>query len=109
MLGLPPIHDTATGAQSQSNAAAQSRVRVENGVSDLHPEHQPERAVTSVEAGKMLACICIRDGNADLSNRDALERGAIGQRIRVKIQTTGKILDAQVVGRGQLEAEYDRA
>jgi hypothetical protein len=107
MLGLPPIHDTATGAQSQSNAAAQSRVRVENGVSDLHPEHQPERAVTSVEAGKIARLHLVSGtGTQIFLTVTALERGAIGQRIRVKIQTTGKILDAQVVGRGQLEAEY---
>jgi hypothetical protein len=36
----------------------------------------------------------------------SLERGAIGQTVRVKIQETGKILDARVVGRNQLEAEF---
>jgi flagella basal body P-ring formation protein FlgA len=39
-------------------------------------------------------------------NATALERGAIGQRVRVKIQPTGRVLDARVVGHGQLEAEF---
>lgn len=36
----------------------------------------------------------------------SLERGTLGQIVRVKIQNTGKILSARVVGRNQLEAIF---
>jgi hypothetical protein len=107
MLGLPSIHETGTPAKSDSSAATQIRARMENGLSDLNPERQPERAVTYVDAGKLARLHLISGtGTQIFLTVTALERGAIGQRIRVKIQTTGKVLDAQVVGRGQLEAEY---
>jgi hypothetical protein len=107
MLGLPPIHEPGTAVTSQSNAAKQMSVRMENGLSDLHPERQPKQGVTYVEAGKIARLHLVSGTMTQIFlTVTALERGAIGQRIRVRIQTTGKILDAQVVGRGQLEAEY---
>ena len=107
MLGLPPIHEPGTAAKSQSNPTMLMRGPMESGLSDSHTARQPERVATYVEAGKIARLHLVSGtGTQIFLSVTPLERGAIGQRIRVKIQTTGKILDAEVVGRGQLEAEY---
>jgi hypothetical protein len=107
MLGLPPIHEPGTAAMSQSDPEMQMRVAMENRLSGLHPERQSVRYATDVEAGRIARLHLVsRTGTQIFLTVTALERGAIGQRIRVKIQTTGEILEAQVVGREQLEAAY---
>jgi hypothetical protein len=107
MLGLPPIHEPLTAARSQSNAAADTRAPLGNGRSDAPATKLPERTVTYVEAGKIARLHLVSaTGTEIFLTVTALDRGSIGQRVRVKIRTTGRILDAQVVGRGQLEAEY---
>jgi hypothetical protein len=60
-----------------------------------------------VEAGKMARLhLSSGSGMQMYLAATALERGTLGQIIRVKIQDTGKILPANVVGRGQLEAQF---
>jgi hypothetical protein len=78
--------------------------------SDLFKQHSTrtsERAATIVEAGKTAQLHLISGKTTEMFLAAiALERGALGQHIRVRLETTGRVLEAQVVGAGQLEAEF---
>ena len=66
-----------------------------------------QQRVTLVEAGKIARLRLISGPSTQLSlDVTALEPGAIGQRIRVRLRPTGKILEAQVTGWRQVEANY---
>jgi hypothetical protein len=66
-----------------------------------------QQRVTLVEPGKLARLRLISGPSAQLSlDVTALEAGAIGQRIRVRLRPTGKILEAQVTGWRQVEANY---
>lgn len=59
-----------------------------------------------VESGQSASLHFVSNGRMQMYLiATSLEKGALGQNIRVKIQSTGKILVAHVIGRGQLEAE----
>jgi hypothetical protein len=76
-------------------------------LSGLYGERHTEHGETEVEPGKAARLhLTSASGTQMFLNATALERGAIGQRVRVKIQPTGRVLDARVVGHGQLEAEF---
>jgi len=66
-----------------------------------------QQRVRLVEAGKIARLRLISGPSTQLSlDVTALEPGAIGQRIRVRLRPTGKILEAQVTGWRQVEANY---
>ena len=122
MLGGPAIQAAAVDVKLQSNAP-----KTESNIADLKPdqklglkpdltldlkrdlnhERPAQSAAAFVDVGKIANLHLVSGtGSQMFLTATALERGALGQSIRVKIRTTGKILDAHVVGRGQLEAEY---
>jgi hypothetical protein len=115
MLGLPSDRNSETVASVQTSAAARrARSRLEDraddkasGPSNLPSGEPAVRPVMCVEAGKLARLHLVSTtGTQIYLTVTALDRGARGQFVRVKIQTTGKILEARVVDRGQLEAEY---
>ena len=62
---------------------------------------------TLVEAGKIARLRLISGASTQLSlDVTALEPGAFGQQIRVRLRPTGKILEAQVIGWRQVEANF---
>ncbi len=66
-----------------------------------------DRPVAMVEAGKTAQLHLVSGKTTEMFlPAVALERGALGQQIRVRLESTGRILEAQVVGAGQLEAEF---
>jgi hypothetical protein len=70
--------------------------------------HTPaQQRVTLVEAGKIARLRLISGPSTQLSlDVTPLEPGAFGQRIRVRLRPTGKILEAQVIGWRQVEANF---
>jgi len=104
MLGLPPISGSGAGIKASSNFVSFNPTRMENGATSTRPAQRP---VIFVEAGKIAYLHLISGDRTEMFlTATPLERGALGQHIRAKIQNTGRILEAQVVGRGQLEAQY---
>ncbi len=66
-----------------------------------------QQRVTLVEAGKIARLRLISGASTQLSlDVTALEPGAFGQLIRVRLRPTGKILEAQVIGWRQVEANF---
>jgi len=66
-----------------------------------------QQRVTLVEAGKTARLRLISGASTELSlDVTALEPGAFGQQIRVRLRPTGKILEAQVIGWRQVEANF---
>jgi hypothetical protein len=66
-----------------------------------------QQRVTLVEPGKIARLRLISGPSTQLSlDVTALEPGAFGQQIRVRLRPTGKILEAQVTGWRQVEANY---
>ena len=66
-----------------------------------------QQRVTLVEAGKIARLRLISGASTQLSlDVTALEPGAFGQQIRVRLRPTGKILEAQVIGWRQVEANF---
>jgi hypothetical protein len=108
MLGNPSVQHPRTNTDFHTAATArQLRDAIDQGSSEVPSEKPPVRPVTCVEAGKIARLHLVSaTGTQIFLTVTALDRGAIGQSVRVKIQTTGKILDARVVDRGQLEAKY---
>jgi hypothetical protein len=89
-----------TGAGGASN-------RWSSALFKSHPMRAAERPVTIVEVGKPAQLHLISGKTTEMFlPAIALERGSLGQHIRVRLESTGRVLEAQVVGTGQLEAEY---
>jgi hypothetical protein len=66
-----------------------------------------QQRVTLVEAGKTARLRLISGPSTQLSlDVTPLEPGAFGQQIRVRLRPTGRILEAQVIGWRQVEANF---
>jgi hypothetical protein len=66
-----------------------------------------QQRVNLVEPGKIARLRLISGTSTQLSlDVTALEPGTFGQQIRVRLRPTGKILEAQVTGWRQVEANY---
>jgi len=101
---LPGFDDDASG-QGTGNGGSSSHWS--SALFKSHPARASERPATIVEAGKTAQLHLISGKTTEMFLAAvALERGALGQRIRVRLESTGRVLEAQVVGMGQLEAEY---
>lgn len=92
--GLRPILET------------KSSMNAERARPDLDSGRMGNPASTFVEAGKMARLHLVSGSEMQLYlTVISLEPGIFGQTVRVRIQSTGKILLAHVVGRNQLEAK----
>jgi hypothetical protein len=102
--GLAVFGDDASALQTGTGSTSG---RWSNALFNSHPARAAERPATIVEAGKTAQLHLISGKTAEMFLAAiALERGSLGQRIRVRLESTGRVLEAQVVGMGQLEAEY---
>jgi hypothetical protein len=108
LLGLPQAqHDGNADAVHVSDAAQSTHIAVEANISGARFPQRAEPAASEVEPGKPARLHLVSASGTEMFlTATALERGAIGQQIRVRIQNTGRILGARVAGRGQLEAQY---
>jgi hypothetical protein len=99
------IQTKCASCGSQSNLGTQAPKKPYGGRSGSGGHANPGPAF--VEQGKAanLHMIYGAEMQMDLT-AISLERGSLGQTVRVKIKETGKILDAHVVGHNQLEAEF---
>jgi hypothetical protein len=104
--------DSAETAQSATGQATQRTVLSigtaeggEHGRPDLDSAGAGNGASAFVEAGKLARLHLVSGSEMQLYlSVISLERGIFGQTVRVRIQSTGKVLLAHVVGRNQLEA-----
>jgi hypothetical protein len=102
--GLPGFDNDAS---TDATAAGSTSGRWSSALFRSHPPRATERPATIVEAGKTAQLHLISGKTSEMFLAAiALERGSLGQRIRVRLESTGRVLEAQVVGMGQLEAEY---
>jgi len=96
-------------AQSDPHVASGMRTSMTRGAGRSNPDlaRQANPAPVYVEAGKMARLHVISGTGMQMYlTATSFERGTLGQDVRVRIQKTGKVLYAHVVGRGQLEAEF---
>jgi len=94
----PSARQSGTGGKSS---------RLSGALFKQHPSRLTGQPVTIVEAGKTAQLHLISGKSTEMFLAAiALERGALGQHIRVRLESTGRVLEAQVVGTGQLEAEF---
>ena len=72
-----------------------------------HFSHANQKAVVIVEPGKTAQLHLISGKTTEMFlPATALERGSLGQQIRVRLETSGRVMEAQVVGPGRLEAQF---
>lgn len=95
------------GPSEQVSIPGQPSRRMDDARFQLHPAHIAQRPVMIVEPGKTAQLHLISGKTTEMFLAAiALERGALGQRIRVRLETTGRVLEARVIGAGKLEAEF---
>jgi hypothetical protein len=99
-----------TGEDTQPVEARSAAGWVENlpaGLPVMRFGSPAQQRATLVEPGKIARLRLISGPSTQLSlDVTALEPGAFGQQIRVRLRPTGKILEAQVTGWRQVEANY---
>lgn len=65
------------------------------------------RPAVIVESGKAAQLHLVSGKTTEMFlTATALEKGSLGQCIRVRLESTGRVLEAEVVGPGRLEAEF---
>jgi flagella basal body P-ring formation protein FlgA len=102
---LPVADGSALAPGSRANASHERRSSGHSAPGESGSAAQ-FRAGFLVTPGR-LATLNIASSNMQmLLIVNPLERGAMGQKIRVKLSGSGKILEGQVTGLGQLEAKF---
>lgn len=101
------VQSRTTQGSTQPNLGLQVSWKTGAVVSGLDPDRNVNPAPAYVDKGRIAQLHLISGSEIQMFlSATSLERGTLGQIVRVKIQNTGKILPARVVGRNQLEAEF---
>jgi hypothetical protein len=99
--------DTCGSAETTQPFGRKTSLNRGDSRSELEAGRHGDLAAPFVEPGKIARLHLISGPDMQMYlTAISLERGTLGQTIRAKIQQTGKILSARVVGRNQLEAEF---
>jgi hypothetical protein len=103
---LPFIAMATIPSRLHSDLVSEASTSPKGGSSDLVLGRTARPAPALIESGQEVRLHLVsRAGMQMYLTATSLERGTLGQTVRVKIQSTGKILHAHVVGPAQLEAE----
>jgi hypothetical protein len=107
-----PCSSAETTQPSTTQSSPQPILAIKTSMSatrarpDLDSGRPGNPGLALVEAGKKVKLHLVSGAEMQMYlNAISLEQGMFGQTVRVRIQSTGKILYAHVVGRNQLEAK----
>jgi hypothetical protein len=94
-------------ASAQESGTENKPGSLESVLFRRHLAHAKQRSVAIVEPGKTAQLHLISGKTTEMFlPATALERGSLGQQIRVRLEASGRVMEAQVVGPGRLEAEF---